>query len=102
MKKLISADLKLIKVIDTLRHYPEKYEDFIEVLADYKDDIINKVEGKCNKIIDQIQEQIIDLFIQDDFGFEEHRVYFYKMKADFQRYICQVANFNQETKISSC
>ena len=31
-----------------------KYEDHIEVLADYKDDIINKIENKCNKVIAQI------------------------------------------------
>ena len=37
---------------------------------------------------------LIHFDLEQQYGFDEAHVYFLKMKADYERYICNVANFN--------
>lgn len=101
-KKQIDPYQKIFKTIEALETY-EKFERYKECMADYKEKIRAKIEVGCEQIIDIIEANVLAYFnIERGPNWDQNKCYFFRLKADYQRYICEVATFNQDMKMDNC
>ena len=58
----------------------------VQKVKTYKSTIENELTGKCQEILDLVEDNLLPNSNSD-----EAKVFFYKMKADFLRYIAEFA-----------
>ena len=80
----------------------DNYKKFHGALADYQATIRERIEDECTRTIEMVQRNFID-GVKGNENDQEPAVYFIKMKADFLRYKCIVADEeNIDGYISEC
>ena len=67
----------------------------VQKVKTYKSTIENELTGKCQEILDLVEDNLLPNSNSD-----EAKVFFYKMKADFLRYIAEFAAQDQKTQIA--
>ena len=89
---------KLWKTLITLEKFP-KFVDYDPYIKEMKDNTCEKLDEECQRLIDLIQRHFIDP-INIDTPIE-NQAYFVKLKADYWRYIEEVASGDRQEKAAS-
>ena len=84
-KNLLEPLRRVWRTLLTIETY-ERFEKFQQYTDEYKNDIRDRFDKECQKIIDLINHKVLD---QADEG-TEGLAYFSKMKGDFYRYMLEV------------
>ena len=84
-KRVLEPDFRLMLTLKTLETFG-KFEPQKEFLDEYRKMACKRIDEKCSNVVRIIQENIIDSVTEK--GDDEQQAFFYKMKADYLRYIC--------------
>jgi 14-3-3 protein epsilon len=84
-KNLISSKRAACRTIAAIEQNP-KYSKFSEALANYKTGIENQLTGDCERIIEMINEKVLNKGCDG-----EPKAFFVKMVGDYYRYISENA-----------
>ena len=84
-KNLISNNRAANRTIAAIEQNP-KYKKFEDALATYKSQIVDKLIGDCEKVINIIQTKVLNVACDN-----EPKAFFVKMVGDYYRYIAENA-----------
>ena len=73
----------------------KKYEKYSKSIQEYKDKVVEEMQGICDRVVIEI-----DHFLEKAKD-EESKVFFYKMKADYFRYMSEVSTGDKLEQIKA-
>lgn len=87
-KNYIAQDRRTHRTISVIKTYSQ-YHKYFELLEDYGAKVATRLITKCLRIIDLIDQKVLEVDKNNEDIDSEVFVEFHKMKADFYRYICE-------------
>jgi hypothetical protein len=84
-KNIIEPLRRVWRTIVTIETY-ERFDKFKKYIEEYKDDVRERYDKECQKIIDMISRNMIDSAEENSEGL----AFFLKMSGDFYRYMLEV------------
>ena len=85
-KNIVQPLIKTYRTIIVIETY-DRFQKNKDAIEEYKLSVIKRYDEECNKIILSIQRNFIDTGEGEP---SEGLAYFYKLKADYFRYIAEV------------
>lgn len=88
-KNVIGARRASWRIISSVEQKDEKSDDKSQINKDYRSQIEGELKGICNDVLD-----IIDKHLIPSASAGESKVFYYKMKGDYHRYLAEFATGN--------
>ena len=74
----------------------KKYQRYSKSIDDYKAKVVEEMQGICDEIV-----ELIDTYFLPKASDSESKVFFYKMKADYYRYMAEVTSGDKLAQIKT-
>lgn len=94
-KNYIQQDRRTHRTISVVKTY-NQFERYIPLLDEYLDKVIIRLTQKCQRVIDLIDRKVLDIDKENTEIEPEVFAFFWKMKADFFRYIAEASKDDRQ------
>lgn len=97
-KNAVGARRASLRIIHSLevKHKRNEQKDYVKLTAEYQEKVAKELNQICRSIIDLLEGYLLKTSQSD----VEAQVFYYKMKGDYFRYLCEFADESQKTELA--